>query len=384
MADTGKTIAIVAVLGAVGAGAWYIWNKSQKITLNLSSDPVTEGTTSASPSKDTYEKDESVEVSASPFPLCSLKGWKIDGIFSGEENPITIKMDKSHNVCALFISAGQSDNTPGSKENGYILTLGSEPNGLTGTLSANPSKPRYVPGEEVVITANPTTVGPVQYYLASWKIDNKSINALGNSYKITMNGNHTVAGVFESGSSAPVGNEDDDSGDGGSGTVTTPKYYLQTQLDYTGGKVTVSPTPPYFSPGTRVTLRANPYTVLFVEYYLRGWYVDGYFMGPENPLVVEMDADHEVYADFAGGEGEVNPSDEYYVLNLASSPVSNGTVDAYPDTTTYKKGTVVTITASPFWLQSLGDWEIDGVRVGNNQNPIQLTMNADHNVVAIF
>src|SRR5437763_1929597 len=72
-----------------------------------------------------------------------------------------------------------------------------------------------------------------------------------------------------------------------------------------------------------------------------------------------------------------------YTLTLAASPAGGGTVAASPPGPAYAAGTAVSVTAAPNAGYSFAGWTVDGAAAGA-ANPLPLTMNAGHAVVAAF
>ena len=89
---------------------------------------------------------------------------------------------------------------------------------------------------------------------------------------------------------------------------------------------------------------------------------------------------------------ESNPGDSAFINiipiivprhTLAISSTSGGTTDPVPDSYLYDEGIVVSVTAIPDSGHHFDYWELDEVNVGL-ANPIDVTMDADHTLHAIF
>ena len=52
----------------------------------------------------TYDNNEEVTVTATPLSAAALSHWEIDGVNAGSENPITVTMDESKSLQAIFTS----------------------------------------------------------------------------------------------------------------------------------------------------------------------------------------------------------------------------------------------------------------------------------------
>ncbi|MFP3208212.1 MAG: hypothetical protein RXR82_00350 [Nitrososphaeria archaeon] len=72
----------------------------------------------------------------------------------------------------------------------------------------------------------------------------------------------------------------------------------------------------------------------------------------------------------------------YYALSVSSTPVGGGTTSP-SGANSYPAGATVQVTAKPVSGYCLSYWLLDGVNVGNS-NPITVTMNQPHELVAVF
>jgi len=70
-------------------------------------------------------------------------------------------------------------------------------------------------------------------------------------------------------------------------------------------------------------------------------------------------------------------------VTLTITTTTGGTTDPPPGTNTYAPGTVVAVTAIPFTNCGFDHWELDGFYAGS-QNPINVMMNTDHTLHAVF
>ena len=71
-----------------------------------------------------------------------------------------------------------------------------------------------------------------------------------------------------------------------------------------------------------------------------------------------------------------------YALSVSSTPVGGGTTSP-SGANSYPAGATVQVTAKPVSGYCLSHWLLDGVNVGNS-NPITVTMNQPHELVAVF
>jgi len=129
------------------------------------------------------------------------------------------------------------------------------------------------------------------------------------------------------------------------------------------GTVTKTPSESTYTPGTVVTLQANPAS---------GWYFDswsGDVSGKANPTTIRMDGDKTVTAIFT----------QSYTLTV--NIVGSGTVSKDPDQTSYTPGTTVTLRASPAPGWYFCGWSGD---LSGSDNPATITMDSSKVVTATF
>ncbi len=129
------------------------------------------------------------------------------------------------------------------------------------------------------------------------------------------------------------------------------------------GSVDVLPDQAIYAHGTTVTLTATPAT----GYHFIGW--TGAAASVLNPLVVTMDSDKTVTANFAPNE---------YTLAIQAE---NGLVQILPNQSTYLHGTTVTLTAQPADGYRFEEWS--GSTTGT-LNPLVLLMDSDKSLTAHF
>jgi hypothetical protein len=72
----------------------------------------------------------------------------------------------------------------------------------------------------------------------------------------------------------------------------------------------------------------------------------------------------------------------YYALSVSSTPVNGGTTSP-SGASSYPAGATVQVTAKPVSGYCLSHWLLDGANVGNS-NPITVTMDQPHELVAVF
>ncbi|WP_298767444.1 T9SS type A sorting domain-containing protein [uncultured Polaribacter sp.] len=135
----------------------------------------------------------------------------------------------------------------------------------------------------------------------------------------------------------------------------------------TNGSVSANPTPVNgtYDDGTVVTLTATP----DAGYKFVGWSGDA--TGTTNPLNITMDANKSVTALFSR------------IQRTLTITATNGSVSTNPSPVngTYDDGTVVTLTATPDAGYQFDGWSGD---VTGTTNPLDITMDADKSVTALF
>ena len=72
----------------------------------------------------------------------------------------------------------------------------------------------------------------------------------------------------------------------------------------------------------------------------------------------------------------------YYALSVSSTPVNGGTTSP-SGVSSYPAGATVQVTANPAYGFYLSHWLLDGANV-DNMNPITVTINQSHELVAVF
>ena len=115
-------------------------------TLTASISPAGAGTVTLNPPDGTYNAGTIVTLTATANAGYTFSGWS--GDLFGTTNPATIIMNSNKTVTAIF---GQSCV--------YTLTVSISPSG-SGTVTRNPDKKAYCPGDQVTLTAIPIRAIP--------------------------------------------------------------------------------------------------------------------------------------------------------------------------------------------------------------------------------
>jgi uncharacterized repeat protein (TIGR02543 family) len=136
------------------------------------------GLVTRNPDKPIYDPGEEVIVTAEPKPGFIFKNWT--GYISGEDNPLTVKMDSTIYLTANF------DIAP-LPEGSLIITV----NPAHGSVTKSPDKPVYDSGEEVILTASPST----GWKFVGWSGD---VSGIENPLTIKMDSTIYLTAIFES------------------------------------------------------------------------------------------------------------------------------------------------------------------------------------------
>ncbi|MFX1480446.1 MAG: hypothetical protein ACFFCI_20305 [Promethearchaeota archaeon] len=110
-------------------------------------------------------------------------------------------------------------------------------------------------------------------------------------------------------------------------------------------------------------------------YMLDHWLLDGVNVGNANPITVTMDPPHTLVAVFI----EIPPT----IHTLEISVTGFGSTSPSTGSELYEEETEVVVTASPDFNYNFSHWILDSVDAGST-NPIEITMDADHNLTAVF
>ncbi len=303
----------------------YFFNTASPISpednlrkLNITT--VGTGTVDRSPAKENYACDEVVTLT--PLPGTGFKFGSWSGDLTGSANPAQLTMNATKNVVANFVTDVQ-----------YTVTTAAVG---AGTVTKSPDKAAYSAGEQVTLTAAPN-LGNV---FANWSGD---AGGSTNPLVITVNSNVNITGNF----------------------TAAPQRTL-TVTPVGNGTITVAPPGPTYLHGQQVTLTAVP----AANATFLNW--SGAITGTTNPIVITMDADKAVTANFA---------DNIHTLTVNTTPTGGGTVTVAPMKTAYYNNEVVTLTPVPAVGYTFAGWSGD---LTGSANPGQLTMTKNSVVTATF
>ncbi len=280
-----------------------------------------DGQGSVNPPGGTYESGTSINMTAEASDGWVFTGW--GGAASGTGNPYSLTITDNITVTATFeeipVTYSLDVNTVGS-----------------GTVTRNPDKTAYNPGESVQLTANPGT---------GWTFSGWSGNISGttNPATITMNGNITVTATF---------------------TEIPVTYYTLTTSTTGNGGINLDPPGGSYSAGTNVTVSAVPNP----GWTFSGW--SGDLSGTTNPATITMDGNKAVTAAFTQN-----------TYTITTDNVGGGTITRSPDQASYHYGDIVQLTAAPGAGWTFSSWNGD---LSGTTNPATITIDGNKAVTAAF
>lgn len=283
------------------------------------------GTVGRDPDKENYACGEVVTLTATPGAGYKFSSW--GGDMSGSENPKTLTMNGTKNVVANFVPDVQ-----------YTVTLNANPV-EGGQVTKSPEKPTYSPGEEITLTATPN----LGYFFSNWS---GGASGTTNPLTVPVNNNLAITGNF----------------------TAAPPRTLTLTINGTG-TVAKLPDKTTYLHGEQVTLTAAP----GANAEFLNW---GVGTPPTtvttNPLVITMDGDKAVTANFA---------DNIYTLTLLANPVGAGSITPNPVKSAYYNGETVSLTPVPAAGYVFAGWsgDLTGTAV-----PGQLVMTKNSTVTANF
>jgi hypothetical protein len=327
---------------------------------SLTIDASSNGTTSPSAGTYSYIEGSHVCVSSVPNWGYALDNWTVDSTSTVYDIILAITMNTDHTVVPHFDVGHYLDVQ--YSEGGYAFIGG--------------GWPWFIEGRQATVTAVPDQ----GFMLANWTVDNSYVinnDYVGsaNSFTLTMDGNHTVYATFIPAATVtfypwygsdpyvpgfvPANLYIDGGFYGANGTFTLPlgnhtfrsdllSYYDSGSESYYYFSSFLQVTGQYY-PYTLTPFAANPVTLdIQVDSLFIIWYYGPYIYPPN-------------YLSVASSQGGYA-----YASGIAFAPDENVPVYAVPN-----EG------------YELAYWTVDGVYAGAD-NPLTVTMDADHNVTANF
>ena len=292
--------------------------KPAQFTLTVNASPADKGSVTKSPNKASYDFNEAVTLTAVPVNGWVFAGWS--GDLTGTTNPATVNVTQNMAITATFAQS-------------FTITTSANPP-AGGTVTLNPNKATYTPGEQVQVTATANS----GYGFANWSGDLSGTNP---TETITVNGNLNIVANFSA------------------------AQYTFTATSSGNGSVDWTPQKSLYGDGEIVTVTATPDS----GYFFVGW--TGAVTSTNNPVEVTINGNTSVTAHFA--------PIVYYTLTV--NKVGNGTVTLEPEMAQYPTGTVVTLTATPDAQQRFVGWS--GGASGT-VNPLQVTITSNMVITATF
>ena len=158
-------------------------------------------------------------------------------------------------------------------------------------------------------------------------------------------------------------------------------YTLKIAIE---GEGSTNPSPGIYSyeKGREVVITAEPAE----GYVFYQWEIDGVKMTPHGSPVlrIRMDRDRVVKAIFIPKEGGERGAGTGGTVHLNIQVIGNGTTEPAPGRHTYSRGSIALVKAEPAEGYVFYQWEIDGRRVGRNSPLIEVVMDEDHVLKALF
>ncbi len=203
----------------------------------------------------------------------------------------------------------------------------------SGTVTRDPHKSAYQPGEQVKLTASPSP----GWGFSGWSGD---LSSSANPATLTMDGNRSVTATF-----------------------TQNQFTLSVNVSGSG-TVTRDPHKSAYQSGEQVKLTASPSP----GWVFSGW--SGDLSSTANPATLTMDGNKSVTATF---------TQDQYTLSVSVS--GSGSVAKSPDQAGYHHGDQVQLTASPSAGWTFTAWSGD---LTGAENPATLTIDGTKSVTATF
>ena len=227
----------------------------------------------------------------------------------------------------------------------YTLTIQSNP--VEGGTFSPTSPQDYEPGSAAIISATPSA----EYVFDGWT---GSVTTSDQSFSMTMDANKSLTANFIK-KQYPLTITTQ-----GEGTVSENLIKAGVATDYTSGSI--------------IELTANP----SAEWVFSEW--KGDLTGTENPKQITIDKPKTVTAVFV--------KKQYTLTITIDGPgavkINGGNASSSTTETLFDSGTVVELEASSDSCSGFEEWSGNNNDNQKNQNPIQITMDADKNITAKF
>jgi hypothetical protein len=231
--------------------------------------------------------------------------------------------------------AGISVSTP------YYLSISAGPGGASPPTSPSPGTYPEVRNTNVTVLALPSDC----YNFDHWTLDGNSVS--GNPITFQMTGNRALSASF------------------------AIKSFILSILPTTGGTTNPASGSNYtYNCGTTATVTSSPNSGNRLGY----WTLDSAKIFGSS-ISVSMGSSHTLKANFV-------PASSRVLIIEKDPPGLGGSTAPAPGTYTYAYGSSVQVTANGSGHWVFIDWDLDGTLY--TTNPITVTMNSDHSLIAYF
>ena len=149
--------------------------KPATYSVNTSTNPQAGGSASKAPEKSQYSYNESVTVTANPFPGYVFQNWTENGSIVSTSSSYSFTVTASRNLVANFTST-------------YHVTATA---GAGGSASKSPDKSEYSYNEQVTVTANPLP----GYVFQNWT-ENGTVVSTSSSYSFAVTASRNLVANF--------------------------------------------------------------------------------------------------------------------------------------------------------------------------------------------
>jgi len=274
-------------------------------------------------------------VNATPAAGWSFARWTVNGANAGTNPSLNTNITRDTTIQATFTFSASKN-----------LTITK-----TGRGTTDPAPGAYTHSTNSVV---PITATPDQgYSLIKWVVDGIIQYGAGDTINITMDADHTVNAVF---SSFRL-----DLSAVGEGGIERNGFFIDTLPILFQSEA-----------NENVSLRA----IAQAGSAFSHWVVNGVNAGSANPLQITMDKDYTITAVFLAASQRA--------LTLIAE--GQGSTDPAPGSYTYEQGSIAVIQAYPAFgtPHQLHHWELDGVTVPGAPTSLNVTMDSDHIVRAVF
>lgn len=383
------------------------------LTINNASDQLNRrsgsGSITVSPQKAAYNPGETVQLTANPSPGYIFSGWS--GGLAGSNSPVTVTMNTSKNISALFIVGSETfgydsgnttiiasantlywmdiGNTPGlgklRKVELYVASTNASGKVRGGFYSLTPVSLYADLGEKPVVNGWITWDGldvtvdqPETRYAISFLMDTPNgVRALDPPVRQC----YSVPAIF---GPIPIGGANDIPP---GGTFNSPEFVVRATVDITYRNCFVTATAgpggnisPSGTVGTRLPYGYEPASFTITPepgYAIKDVLVDNVSVGKVNSYIFgETHANHTIFASFIA-------LTTTYTLNLTSG--GSGNIFTSPELTNYPSGTVANISAIPDTGCHFVNWSGETSTIANvNSANTTIKMNGNYSVQANF